>query len=335
MAIASRTCPLCGTVLSAGRFARVMDAHRGIQTQLTKLRAAEERATAELARVRDKANLAVKRAKDKASRELEDERRQATNRVKQHQIAALKLKERIGDLERRLRSGETAQSEGLLEERSMLAFLQTHFPDDVFSHPGKAGDIVHDVRGPRGVIVGRIVYEVKRVTSWSAAHVKQCAEAQLRREADIAVLVTNRFPARKQHHFVERGVLVISPLALLPLIHTAREGLLRVHALRVSGDQKRVAVQAVFDYLAAGPYAEHIRRVAQHFTDLEVLFHKEMDTHERVWQSRLTHYRGLVAGVSTIHDQLRQLLNPIAPTRGLPASARMLLPQFAGRSNRR
>lgn len=315
-----RACPLCGTVLSATRFATVMKMHRGLERQLARLKAAEERARSHL-----------RRAKETAARAIEDERRRATDRLMRHQARARKLRSQIEDLERRLKSGETAQSEGLLEERALLAFLKSHFDGDRFEHVGRGGDILQFVCTERGAKAGTIVFEVKRVQQWASAHVAQCAEARLTRQADLAILVTNRFPANRPHYFVERGVLVISPLGLLPLVHTAREGLLNVHALRASGDEKRRAIQAIYDYLAGGQYMDHIRRVSQHFTDLEALFTKEVNTHKRVWNDRLAHYRGIIGSIALIHDQLRSLIGPAAePGTVLPAEAKRLLPQFRG-----
>lgn len=331
MQLTSRNCPLCGTLLTAERFARVMQAHRGIERQLAKLRAAEARATLQLRRAREEARAAAARVKAKATRELEAERRRTADRLRKHQEATRQMRSKIDDLERRLKHGETAQSEGLLEERALLAFLKEHFAGDKFQHVGRGGDILHDVCTARGVKVGRIVYEVKRVSTWAAAHVRQCAEARVQREANIAILVTNRFPAKRQHYFIERDVLVISPMGLLPLVHTAREGLLNVHSLRISGDKKQRAVQAVYDYLAAGQYVEHVRRVAQHLTDLEGLFQKEISSHKRTWDSRLSHYRGIAGGVATIDDRLRTLLSPASGSVSLRNSpSRALLPAFSG-----
>ncbi|MGH7665435.1 MAG: DUF2130 domain-containing protein [Gemmatimonadaceae bacterium] len=300
-----------------------------MQAQLTKLKAAEVRAKVRLRSAIEKARGATSRAKAQASRHLANEQRKAADRLRKHQNATKKMRAQIENLERRLKSGETAQSEGLLEERALLAFLSEKFPSDRFDHVGRGGDVLHDVCTSSGVKVGRIVYECKRVASWAAAHVVQCAEARVLREADIAILVTNRFPAKHQYYFVDRNVLVISPLALIPLVHTAREGLLNVHGLRVSGDQKRLAVQAVYDYLAGGQYADHIRRVVQHFTDLEILFHKEVESHRKTWEGRLKHYHGLANGVSTIDERLRQLLSPVESATSLPTGVRRLLPRFA------
>ena len=233
-----RLCPLCGSKLSVARFAEVIKQHRGMERQLAKLIEAERRARLHLKQAREQAKLMADRAKARAARQVDQERRRAADRIRKYQTSVAKLQVKIEDLERRLKMGETAQSEGLLEERVLLEFLKEHFAADEYEHVGKSGDVVHDIRTDRGLKAGRIVYEVKRVQQWSSAHVLQCARARIDREADIAILVTNKFPAKRQYYFIERGVLVISPLAVLPIVHTAREGLVNIHALKLSGDQK-------------------------------------------------------------------------------------------------
>lgn len=329
-------CPLCGSELTAAKFARVMKEHRGLERQLYKLKTAEDRAKQQLERVKEQAKLLAIRTKAKATRQVEHERRRVADRLRKYQSNTIKLRSEIQDLERRLKLGETAQSEGLLEERALLAFLKTHFPGDRYDHVGRGGDILHHVRTDRGTNVGKIVYEVKRVQHWSSSHVTQCADARISRAAEIAVLVTNRFPAKRQHYFVERGVLVISPLALLPVVYTAREGLLNVHGLRLSADKKKRAIDAVYAYLAGGQYTDQVRRVAQHLSDLEILFHKEVSSHKRVWNDRLKHYRGIASGVAAVNDRLRVLVSPAGPGKkqALLGEARRELPKFAPLGNK-
>lgn len=335
MASTIRVCPLCGSVLTAATFRRVMQQHRGVERQLTKLRMAEEKAKTQLEEAKSRTKRLAERAKAKATRQLEHERRRSADRVRKYQANTVKLRNEIQDLERRLKMGETAQSEGLLEERALLAFLKTHFPRDRYEHVGRGGDILQYIRTDSGIDIGRIIFEVKRVQQWSSSHVKQCADARIRRDAEIAVLVTNRFPAKRQHYFVDRGVLIISPLALLPVVHIAREGLLRVYSLRLSGDKKKRAVEAVYAYLAGGEYTDHIQRVAQHLSDLEILFQKEVASHKKTWDDRLRHYRGITTGVGAVHNRLRLLVSPAThASQTLPVDAGRLLPTFASSRNK-
>lgn len=323
-----KVCPLCGSVLSTERFAKVINAHTGMQRQLQKLRDAERRASESLKLAQARAKRVAQQVRAKSERLLVQERKRAEERMVKHKKSALALRLKIEDLERRLELGETAQSEGLLEERALLEFLQENFPEDRFNHVGKRGDILQAVRTHAGVEVGRIVFEVKRVQQWSSDHLVQCAKAREDREADIAVLVTNRFPARKAHYFVERQVLVISPLAVLPVVHTAREGLLNVHGLKTSEEARKDSVAAVYEYLAGGQYTDHVRQIAQHLTDIESLFHKEVTSHKRVWEDRLKHYRGIVTAVAMVDSRLRRVIASPSGSGVLQMEAAKILPKF-------
>src|SRR5439155_1243418 len=146
-----------------------------------------------------------------------------------------------------------------------------------------------------------ILYEVKRMTAWSSDFVKQCAKDCAKRDAQFAILVTNRFPAKHTDHFADSGVLVVSPLTVLPLAHSTREGLLNVQKLGVSGEDKEKAVRAVYDYLAGGDYTADIKRVAKHLRDLQVLLEKERKDHQRNWEGREIHHHGIAAGFDVIH----------------------------------
>lgn len=324
----NNTCPFCGSPLSAARYAEVMKKHRGLQRELEKLQKAQRRAEGKVAEARRRIREIQVRAKEKAKRAREEERRRAEDRLRKYQTTVDNLRKKCAELEDRIRRGETAQSEGLLEEKALLAFLRQHFPTDRFEHVGKGGDIIHDVCAPRGQRAGRIVYEVKREADWKNKNLLQAAEAKTKREANIAVLVTNRFPAKRQYYFVERDILVVSPQGILPLVHTAREGFLTIHALNVSGEQKKAAARAVYEYLAGGAYTSHIKKVAQHFQDLELLFHKEVKTHKAIWGSRLDHYRGILSGVGSVHEKLRGVIAPLSTNEAKIESADALLPAF-------
>lgn len=317
-------CPLCGSPLTALRFAQVIKQHRGIERQMEKLRLAQGRAQRQLGLAKERVRATLAKAKARTAKTLELERRRSEDRLRKYAATATKLRLKVDELKDRLRRGETAQSEGLLEERNLLVFLKEHFPDDRFEHVGKGGDIVHDVCTTRGQRAGRIVYEVKREDSWKNKNILQAADARIQRNANLAVLVTNRFPAKRQYYFVEREVLIVNPQGILPVVHTAREGLLSVHALSASKDQKNAAVRVVFEYLASGAYIGQVRKMSQHFHDLEELFHQEIRSHRKVWNGRLGHYRGIASGIASVHEKLRGAMVPV----GKLESAARLLPRF-------
>lgn len=85
----------------------------------------------------------------------------------------------------------------------------------------------------QGKEIGRIVFERKKVKTFSRNFVDQAKEARRQREADFAILVTNTFPSKKQNYFVEKTVFVISPVSLQPITNTLRESLVKMALQKV------------------------------------------------------------------------------------------------------
>lgn len=109
----------------------------------------------------------------------------------------------IKKLKEQIEKGITPQIEGLLEEGNLLAKLKELFPSDKFEHPGKGGDIIQMIM-EQGKEIGKIVYECKKVKTFSNSHVEQAKQARNFRKADFAVLVTNAFPSKKQYYLLTK-----------------------------------------------------------------------------------------------------------------------------------
>jgi hypothetical protein len=228
--------------------------------------------------------------------------------------------EEIKRLRTQIEKGITPQIEGLLEEATLLAKLKELFPGDRFEHPGKKGDILQYVQA-QGKTAGVILYECKKVKTFSKTHVTQAKTAKVDRKADYAVLVTNAFPAKKQHYFVEKDVFVISPVSLEPIAYTLRESLLRMAVLRLTAQAKQKAVQAICDYLGGAEYRDAVAGMADQLVDLGGQLKAEMRTHKALWEKRYSAYRSMFLDVSSLDYRLTSLLQGVSPKprRVLPA----------------
>ena len=193
-----------------------------------------------------------------------------------------------------------------MEEDKLLSKLKELFPQDKFEHPGKGGDIIQFVV-EQGKEVGKIVYECKKVKTFSKSHVEQAKEARRLRQADFAVLVTNAFPSKKQYYFVEKTVFVISPVSLEPITYTLRESLVKMALLRMSNEAKQKAVQRVYDYLSSNDYNNKINDVASQLMDLGKDLKVEMTSHKKTWEKRYHIYRALFTDIGMIDYQLKDL----------------------------
>jgi hypothetical protein len=219
-----------------------------------------------------------------------------------------KGQEEIKRLREQLAKGITPQIEGLLEEGKLLAKLKELFPQDIFEHPGKIGDIIQTVI-EQGSAVGKIVYECKKVKTFSQSHVKQAADAREARKADFAVLVTNAFPAKQQAYFVSDTVFVISPISIEAVTYTLRGSLVKIALLQLSNAAKEKAVNEVYKYLAGNEYSNKINGMAAHLLTLGGELKSEINSHWQIWKKRYDTYKNLYTDLGTIDSRLRGLLS--------------------------
>lgn len=339
-------CPLCQSPLSRARWLAVTKEHAGLHRAI-------ERAQAEAARYRKAREEADRARKELAARHREDlkaareeaaargarkataglarelrgtrnqlarERGKLTGYQKRMDRYATRLDEQnqeIARLREQVAKGTTPQLEGLLEEGRLLAVLRQFFPRDRFDHPGKGGDIVQTVICD-GESIGVIVYECKRVKVFHQRHVVQAAQAGRQRSATYALLVTNCLPKKRQHCWVERGVIVITPQAVIAVAATARSSLESLHRLRASEAERERAVRAIYDYLAGAEYRARIDNAAAELEALAEQLTEERRWHDRAWRRRAAHYATVAGEVQGLDTRLQEFLKRSNRTRVLP-----------------
>lgn len=255
----------------------------------------------------------LKKTKNKMT-QLENSLKLSAKKYEQANDEIKKLKEQI-------EKGITPQIEGLLEEDKLLKKLKELFPQDKFEHPGKAGDIIQMIIEQEKEI-GKIVYECKKVKTFSKSHVEQAKKARNIRQADFAILVTNAFPSKKQYYFVENTVFVISPISLEPITYTLRESLVKISLLKMSNEAKQKAVQRVYDYLSSNDYNNKMNDVASQLMDLGKDLKMEIATHKKTWEKRYHIYRGLFSDIGIIDYKLKDLIK-----NRINEKSKLLLPE--------
>jgi hypothetical protein len=213
----------------------------------------------------------------------------------------------IKKLKEQIEKGITPQIEGLLEEGKLLAKLKELFPTDRFEHPGKGGDIIQMIIEQRKEI-GKIVYECKKVKTFSKHHVEQAKQARNFRQADFAILVTNAFPSKKQYYFVDKTVFVISPVSLEPITYTLRESLVKMAMLKMSNEAKQKAVQRVYDYLSSSAYNNKMNDVSNQLMELGKDLKQEIASHRRTWEKRYHIYSSVYSDITGINYSLKDLV---------------------------
>lgn len=292
---------------------RVLRAERASQRRMV---ATQIRKATQLATERERTRLSEARAKmERQERLAHDRHARLLSQFKSSQAksesALTKQALKIKSLQEQLEESKTPQVLGLLEEGVLLGDLEREFkPPDRFDHTGKGGDIVHHVIAD-GVEVGRIVYELKKVSTFSSKHVDQALRAKHHREADYAILVTNATRTKKASgFFVERGVIVVFPAATLVLVGILRTNIVTIAKMKLAGDERRKAVRALLGYVQGAQFRNAVEGITQYSIDLYEDMKKEVERHVKSWEFRLEKYRGICRNSSSVQSNVLALTSP-------------------------
>ena len=256
---------------------------------------------------------------ESAKLRLEKEKHLQTNRyiMLNKQFAALqsssgkeleKRNRRIESLEQQIKSNQTPQVLGLLEEGIFLGKLQELFPHDKFDHPGKGGDIIHHIIENTKEI-GLIVYELKKVNKFSPAHIEQAYSAKQQRRADYGILVTNAKRNAKDSGFsISKSIIIIHPAGALVLVGIIRDHLITMSRLKLSKQKREATINAVLDYIQSPTFKNGIDSVIQDTIELYTDLQKEVKEHLNTWAFRFNKYRNINSQANRIESRVINLL---------------------------
>ncbi len=255
---------------------------------------------------------------------IESERKRAERLLAGQAGTISKLEERI----RQLETGSTPQTEGLAFEDTLAERLQDEFPTDDIEHHGKCGDVLHIVRDS-GEVAGTIVYECKRTSQIQASHVRQAYEARQEREADFAVLVTTG----KRKGFggldEEDGVVIVSPLGVIPLVSLLRQYLIRLFHARLTDAERSKAAEQLVKYVSGPQFRNPLEDMIARARELRGALQLEVKQHVKIWNDRWESYQWIEWDASEIDANVQLVLQGSAP-RPLVQPKVAPLPLLAG-----
>jgi len=257
------------------------------------VKAAEKRAKLEAAEaMKEQLKVSVQKELVKVSAKQTKELLRAQNTINSTrkqmttlQQQGLKQQEKILNLEKQLKDKTTPQIEGLLYEDQLMDALQKEFPLDKFTNTGKGGDILQEIVLEKKVC-GILIFECKKVSHWSSAHVEQAYKAKIERQAEFAVLVTNAPKKGSGGFFIEKGVIVVSPGGALAIAGILREQVIKIARLKLTKAQKEEAVEQTLKYLQGAEFKNSLELVIKKTIELYDDLKTECKDHIKVWKKR-------------------------------------------------
>ena len=268
----------------------------------------------------------ARKAKDEGLKEGQRLERERAERLFQGKDRTIKLlQERLKNLQK----GTTPQTDGLEFEETLCARLQAEFPEDEIQHEGKGGDVLHFVVfGDKRA--GVIVYECKRTPGISSAHVQQTFRAKQQREADFAILVTTGQRRKFTGLDEESGVLIVSPLGVVPLVCLLRTHLIEMLKAKISKEKRAEIAQHLLKYVTSPQFKNPIEEIITRTGELADLMKEEAKDHVRMWENRWEHYQRIKWDSSQVQDNLQLVLHgkePLPLAYPKPEPLRLLPPK--------
>jgi hypothetical protein len=271
-------CPVCGSALSKEHYEHALGIVEAQKKALNAERLQISKERAQLgARITEAKAAAEKKALGKTQRLVQG---------KDKMIESLK------QTVRQLREGTTPQTDGLEFEDTLTSRLKREFPSDLIEHKGKSGDILHTVFDGRERC-GLIVYELKRTKFVQTDHVRQAAQAQRSRGADIAVLVTTGSRRGFNGFSTMDGVPIVAPQGVIALVAILREHLIQMHRASLSKEQREVIAKNMMEFLTGAAFKNHLEGIVQAARQLQQQIKAEAQAHMKTWVERWKCYESI------------------------------------------
>ena len=272
-----------------------------------------------------KNNLKIQKVVEQESekrRKLEISRDSAIKQLSSYTTKIQEQEKQIGELTKQLENETTPQIEGLLHETELLNKLKEEFPTDEFQHPGKGGDLLQQIKS-KGVFVGLILFECKKVKCFSKSHIIQTAEAKQKRNADYAILVTNASNKNYKGFGQERGIIIVHPAGVLAITKILRDNLLKIDQLKLNETQKNEAIKRTLEYLEGPEFKNSMEDIIQQTLDLYEGLKKEVKGHFKDWKKRLESLKRIYTKANLVEQKTFVLLSK---EKELPKQEVTLLP---------
>ncbi len=135
-------------------------------------------------------------------------------------------------------------------------------------------------------IAGKIIYDSKNRNAWQNEFVNKLRADKIAEGADHAILSSNKFPKDKREIHPQDGVIVASPARVAALAEILRGQVLRMHALRASGEEREQKTLDLYNFITSEHFKQLIDQVEMQTAKMLDLDSKEQEAHRRLWDQR-------------------------------------------------
>lgn len=209
-------------------------------------------------------------------------------RIQQKDELISNLNQQMTEMKRKMEQG-SMQSQGEILELEIERLLAGQFPFDIISEVPKGvsgADIIQEVKNPFQQSCGKIVYETKRTKSFSPSWIDKLKSDQRSLNAEVSVLVTEVLPKGMEKFGLMNGVWVCKFEEVGALSLVLREGLLQIHEVKMSGENRSDKMAMLYDYLTNKEFGNQLQAVVDGFIGQKALLEREKRSLQSIWKER-------------------------------------------------
>jgi len=209
-------------------------------------------------------------------------------RMKEKDMQIQSFKDQLEILKRKAEQG-SMQMQGEAQELVLEELLRSLFPFDVIEEVGKGvrgADVIHTVKDNFGKDCGKIIYESKRTKAFSDAWIDKIKTDLRGQSSDLAIIVTETMPKEMERFGIKDGIWICSFAEIKSVAMILRDSLQKIHAVRISQENKGDKMQMLYDYLTGREFRQQMEAIVEGFTSMQDSLIKEKNVTMKLWKER-------------------------------------------------
>jgi hypothetical protein len=228
-------------------------------------------------------------------------------KMKEKDMQLQSMKDQLEIMNRKAEQG-SMQLQGEAQELVLEELLKVTFPFDLIEEVGKGvkgADVIHTVRNNFGKECGRIVYESKRTKAFSDGWIDKIKNDLRGQNADLAVIVTETMPKELDRFGVKEGVWICTFQEIKSVSMILRDSLLKIHAVRISQENKGDKMQMLYDYLTGREFRQQMEAIVEGFTSMQEGLTKEKNVTQKLWKEREKQIEKVIQNTIDMYGSVR------------------------------
>jgi hypothetical protein len=245
--------------------------------------------------------------------------------MKELQEQNKRLTEEIDNLNKKARP-LPSELEGEAQEKLLEETLQQCFPDDYIEpvpRGTRGADVIQHVRKPGGKECGIIVWESKRAKQWNEDWVEKLKENLREINGDIAVLVTQAFPAEDGVYssFTHYRGIYLTELRYAPSVAALlRNYIFRQDSLRFAEMGRIEKESMLYNFITGNEFRHQVESIASAIEAAQKSLEEEQRSLQRIWKKRDTELKTSLLALASMYGKIDGIVGsmPVIPQLELP-----------------